>query len=75
MHSSTLAELLKLSPGERAELAMALWESLTDAERDVELGLTDKQRAELEHRWSEHLANPDSSVPWSEVRRKLLGRD
>lgn len=36
MLSNTLAELLKLSAGERAEIAMALWESLTDTEREAE---------------------------------------
>lgn len=34
--SSNLAHLLKLPAGERAELAMALWESLSDDERDAD---------------------------------------
>ena len=68
-----LSQLLKLPAGDRAELAMALWESLTDAERDGELALTDDQCAELDRRWAEHVANPASAVPWSEVRKKLLG--
>ena len=72
MLSSPLSQLLKLPAGDRAELAMALWESLTDAERDGELGLTDDQRAELDRRWTEHVENPASAVPWSEVRKKLL---
>ena len=33
MASSSLANLLKLPAGERAELAMALWDSLSDRER------------------------------------------
>ena len=74
MASNTLSELLKLPPGERAELAMALWDSLTDGEREGELTLTADQKAELDRRWAEHLKNPGSAVPWSEVRRKLLGR-
>ena len=73
MHSSPLRELLKLPAGDRAELAMALWESLSDAEREGALRLTDEQRAELDRRWAEHLANPDSGIPWSEVRSKLIG--
>ena len=52
---------------------MALWESLTDVERDSELDLTEEQQAELDRRWAEHVENPGSAVPWSEVRRKLLG--
>ncbi|MBI4443596.1 MAG: addiction module protein [Acidobacteria bacterium] len=74
MSSNTLSELLKLPAGERVELAMALWDSLTDAEREGELTLTAEQKAELDRRWAEHLENPGSAVPWQEVRRKLLGR-
>ena len=74
MSSHTLSELLKLPAGERAELAMALWDSLTDAEREAELTLTAEQKAELDRRWAEHLENPGSAVPWHEVRWKLLGR-
>lgn len=73
MPSSPLSELLKLPAADRAELAMALWESLSDAQRDADLVLTDEQRAELDRRWAEHVANPASAVPWADVRAKLLG--
>jgi putative addiction module component (TIGR02574 family) len=71
MPSSNLAHLLKLPADERAEIAMALWESLTDQERESELELSSDQKAELDRRWDEHLANPGSAIPWEEVRRKL----
>lgn len=71
MPSSNLANLLKLPADERAELAMALWESLSDQERESELELSPEQKAELDRRWAEHLANPESAIPWEEVRRKL----
>jgi putative addiction module component (TIGR02574 family) len=73
MSSSSLTELLKLPAGDRAELAMTLWESLTDAERQGELPLSDADRAELDRRWAEHLKNPNSAIPWAEVRAKLKG--
>lgn len=73
MPSSPLSDLLKLPAGDRADLAMALWESLTDGEREAEFELTDEQRAELDRRWAEHLANPGSGVRWSDIRAKLLG--
>ena len=71
MQPTSLHELLKLQPDERAELAMALWESLTDVERDAQLALTPDQESELDRRWAEHLQNPRSAVPWDVVRRKL----
>lgn len=73
MPTSPLSELLKLPAGDRAELAIALWDSLSEVERDAELVLTDGLRAELDRRWAEHVANPASAIPWSDVRAKLLG--
>ena len=73
MLPNALSELLKLPASARIEIAMALWESLTDAERDAELALTPDQEAELDRRLAEHIANPDSAIPWEEVRRKLTG--
>ena len=73
MASSPLSQLLKLPAGDRAELAIALWESLSDSEREGALELTDEQRTELDRRWAEHVESPGSAIPWSEVRRKLLG--
>jgi len=75
MPSSTLAHLLNLSVHERAELAAALWESLTDGEREAELVLSPEQAAELDCRWAEHLADPTCAVAWDELRRKLLARE
>lgn len=74
MEPNALSYLLKLPADDRVELAMALWESLSESEREQQFALTDAQAAELDRRWAEHLANPESALPWSEVRRKLLGR-
>jgi len=73
MLPNTLAELLKLSARDRVEIAMALWESLTDNEREAEFVLSPEQEAELDRRLADHLANPSSAIPWDEVRRKLTG--
>jgi len=73
MAASPLSQLLKLPAGDRAELAIALWESLSDSERDGAFDLSDDQRPELDRRWADHVKNPGSAIPWSEVRRKLLG--
>jgi putative addiction module component (TIGR02574 family) len=71
MAPTDLAELLKLPAGERAELAIILWESLTDEEREAEFGLGPEQRTELDRRWAEHVADPTSAIPWHDVQRRL----
>jgi putative addiction module component (TIGR02574 family) len=71
----SLSDLLNLPPGERAELAMALWESLSNAEREAALELTAQDVAELDRRWADHVRRPESAIPWDEVRRKLLDRE
>lgn len=71
--SSVFDELLKLAPAKRAELALALWESLDDVSREAELSLLPEQEAELDRRLAEHLSDPGSALPWEEVQRRLRG--
>ena len=73
--SPSLSELLKLPPGERAALAMALWEGLSEAEREGELELTPEEAAALDRRWTEHVQRPKSSTRWDDVRRRLMERE
>ncbi len=73
MAVNPLSDLLRLPPDDRVQIAIALWESLTDAQRDAAFELTDAQRDELDRRWAEHVRNPGSAIPWSEVQRKLQG--
>jgi putative addiction module component (TIGR02574 family) len=70
----SITELLSLPAKDRAELAMMLWSSLTEDERQAQLSLTDEEAAELDRRWAEHLKNPSSAVLWVEVRQKLFHR-
>lgn len=72
MAPQDLAKLLELPADERAEIALALWDSLTDAQREAELELSDEDRAELDRRWDDHVKNPGSALPWPEVRERLL---
>ena len=73
MAVNPLPDLLKLPADDRAQIAIALWDSLTDAQRDAAFDLTTEQRSELDPRWAEHVQNPSSAIAWSEIRRKLLG--
>jgi putative addiction module component (TIGR02574 family) len=75
MASISLDELLKLPAAERVEIALALWDSLEDAELDALVPLTDEQKAELDRRLAEHEQNPTSAIPWEQVRRDLLSSE
>ena len=72
MLRDTLTKLLELPATERVAIAMALWDSLAPAEQEAEFHLMLEQRAELDRRLAEHIADPTSAIPWDEVRRKLL---
>src|SRR5215475_2321541 len=63
MLRDTLTKLLNLPASERVDLAMALWDSLTPAEQEAEFDLTPEQRAELDRRIAEHIADPPQPFP------------
>ena len=73
MPATPVSTLLRLPASVRAAIAMALWDSLTDAQRDAKLVLTPEQERELDRRLTAHLEDPASAIPWNEVRRQLLG--
>jgi hypothetical protein len=72
--SRSLSELLKLSAAERAELAMALWESLSEAQREAEFELT-ADEARTGPSLERSPERPESAIPWKDVRRKLMDRE
>lgn len=71
--SETLADLFKLSPAERIQLAEDLWDSVA-ADPQAYPALTDAQRAEIERRLAEHARDPSSAKSWDEVRARLWSR-
>ena len=74
MSSTSVSPLFGLPASERAELPTALWDSLTDVEREATLVLTPEREVALERRWAKQLESPASSVPWDEVHQKLQGQ-
>ena len=61
-----------LTVSERIQLVEEIWDSISTSPEVLEL--TDAQREELERRLAEHRENPDSAIPWEEVRKDLMSR-
>lgn len=70
MNSQLLSQARQLSVKDQLELAEALWDGI--AERNAVPAPTDAQKAELDRRLADHVANPDDVVPWSEVKTSAL---
>ena len=73
MAPDVIETLLKLPSQERADLAMALWESLDETDQLASVELTPEVATELDRRLAEHLADPSTGIPWEEVRKKFSG--
>lgn len=67
-----LDHALKLSIDERIELAEQIWESIGPPSEYVEL--SDEDRAILESRLESWRKNPEATISWDELKRKLLDR-
>jgi putative addiction module component (TIGR02574 family) len=67
------AELFKLSPAERIQLAEDLRDSVA-AEPEQLQPLSAEQRAEMSRRLAEHARNPSSALVWNDVRARLWSR-
>lgn len=73
MKETLVAELLKLSPAERIQLAEDLWDSVA-AQPERLPALPDDQRQEIERRIAEHARDPGSALTWEDVRARLWSR-
>ena len=74
MAAHTLEELLRLPADERAALARALWDSLTDAERERHVEHTARQPSRTGGRASDR-RDQSAPVPWHQVRHLMQGGD
>lgn len=72
MNTYLLDQARQLSVEEQLELVEALWDDI--AKRNATPTPTDAQKTELDRRLADHEANPEDSVPWSEVKAAALAR-
>jgi putative addiction module component (TIGR02574 family) len=72
MNSQLLQQASELDVDEQIELVEAIWDGIVS--RDAAPPLTLAQKAELDRRLADHLANPEDVVPWSEVKAAALAK-
>jgi putative addiction module component (TIGR02574 family) len=64
----------QLSIAERIQLVEDIWDSIV-AENPAAIQLSDGQRQEIRRRLEAHDAEPDTSIPWEQVRSELFQRN
>jgi putative addiction module component (TIGR02574 family) len=65
------AEIRQLPLQVRIQLVEQIWDSI--AEDEEQFRLTNAQTAELDRRLAAHEADPHRGLPWTEVKKRLLG--
>jgi putative addiction module component (TIGR02574 family) len=74
MATYNLDDILKLPAAERIEIAQTIWDSVSDEDLDETFVLSPELKQELDRRWAEHIADPESAIPWEEVKQRLRNR-
>ena len=69
MAKVSMTDIMEMTVSERILLAQDLWDSITAAPESIDL--TEAQREELDRRLAGFDRDPDTGVPWAEVRASL----
>ena len=66
-----ISNLEQLPLAERLLLVEDLWDSIARS-HEADLPIPEWQKAELTRRKQKYEQDPDSAIPWSEVKRSIL---
>ena len=72
MNPQLLQQASQLDVDEQIELVEAIWDGIVS--RGAAPPITSAQKAELDRRLADHLANPDAVVPWTAVKATALAK-
>ena len=70
--NTSAAAFKSLPVSERIQLVEDIWDSIAEDTPEVALQLTERERLEIQARFAAHQSDPQSSIPWSEVRASLF---
>ena len=63
-----------LSIAERLELVGDIWDSIAEDADAASFPVSDEDKALLDQRLADLEAHPEATIPWEEVRRRLIDR-
>lgn len=69
--SKTLEELRKLPVADRLQLVEDLWDSIAEDSPEEAFPVSPELAEELDRRLAEFEADPDSALPWEQVRERI----
>lgn len=72
MNLAEIPQIQTLSSKEKLELIKEIWSSIEDF--DSSFPITEEEKAVLNSRWTEHLANPASAITMEELQKRLKSR-
>ena len=72
MNTNLLQQASVLNVDEQIELVEAIWDGIVSC--GAAPSLTAAQKAELDRRLADHLANPNDVVSWSDVKAAALAK-
>ena len=67
-----MAAIMRLSVPERVRLVQDIWDTLQPSAE--ELPLTEAQQRIIDARLEEHRRDPDSAIPWEQVKARIESR-
>jgi putative addiction module component (TIGR02574 family) len=70
MKPITVNDLLELPVSERLRLVEDLWDSIAEVPEAIEL--SEDQRTELDRRLEAYREDPESGLPWNEIKERIL---
>ncbi|CAD7853239.1 MAG: hypothetical protein [Olavius algarvensis Gamma 1 endosymbiont] len=73
MKTISVSDLAEIPIDQRIRLVEDLWDSITESIEEIEIPAWHK--TELEKRLREYDLNPNEGAPWSEVKKRIIGRD
>ncbi len=68
--TSALKEILSQTTEEKIEAVEAIWNSIDE----TELPVTDVEISIAKERYEEYLKNPNDTISWEEVKKKLMNK-